>query len=202
MKRISRASSILLLFLLFLHPIGLAHKQGIGQQADNGCVCHGAERELKTQAYIDGLPERFNSSQTYNLTLWMNSSIVGSEGSQGGFMLWHSAGVSSGENDVQEMEGRLTHTEQGNAQRGWMIQWTAPEEDDIQVDFQLYVNAVNGNNDVSGDAWGSKVLSIAGQNYSGDLKDAKVPGEESGFIPFLGATATVAILALAARRLS
>ena len=52
MKRIGRAALGLLLAILLLQPVGIAHKQGIGQEADNGCVCHGAERELKTQGNI------------------------------------------------------------------------------------------------------------------------------------------------------
>lgn len=202
MKRIGRAALGLLLAILLLQPVGIAHKQGIGQEADNGCVCHGAERELKTQGNIDGLPERFNSNQTYNLTLSINSTIIGTEDTQGGFRLWYSAGTTSGGSDVWHIDERLTHTEEGTSQRSWQIQWTAPENDDIQVDFQLYVNAVNGNDAVTGDAWGSEVMSIAGENYSGEIKDAKVPSQDPEFIPFVALTTTCAIIALAARRLS
>ena len=99
-----RASSVLLIsFLLFTLPPSLAFPDGIGQQGDKGCVCHGAERELKTQANIDGLPDSFNSSETYNLTIWMNSSIVGSGANQGGFLFWYSDGLATGGADTRDM---------------------------------------------------------------------------------------------------
>ncbi len=195
-----RAYSVVLIsFLLFSLPPSLAFPDGIGQQGDKGCVCHGAERELKTQANIDGLPDSFNSSETYNVTIWMNSSIVGTGANQGGFLLWYSDGLASGGADTRDIDGRLTHSEAGNDQRGWVIQWTAPIEDDIQVDFQFHANAVNGDGETTGDAWSSIVVSIPGENFTGELKDANVPKREMG-IPFIGLFATVAVVLFAARR--
>jgi len=196
-----RACSVLLIsLLLFTLPPSLAFPEGIGQQGDKGCVCHGAERELKTQASIDGLPEIFNSSETYNLTIWMNSSIIGTGANQGGFLFWYSDGLASGSADTRDIDGRLTHSEAGNDQRGWMIQWTAPERDDIQVDFQFHANAVNGDGETTGDAWASTIASIRGENFTGELKDADVPKREMA-IPFIGAFATISVVLIAARRI-
>ena len=196
-----RACSVLLIsFLLFTLPPSLAYPEGIGQQGDKGCACHGAARELKTQALIDGLPDRFNFSETYNLTIWMNSSIIGTGANQGGFLFWYSDGLASGSADTREMDGHLTHSEAGNDQRGWMIQWIAPERDDIQVDFQFHANAVNGDGETTGDAWSSKVVSVPGENFTGELKDAKVPKNELG-IPFIGVFTTIAAVLFAARRI-
>ena len=40
---------------------------GVGEIGDNGCVCHGASAE-ETMVNLSGLPDVYNSSQTYNLT--------------------------------------------------------------------------------------------------------------------------------------
>lgn len=184
-----------LLIPLLILPTSQSYSSGIGEQADNGCVCHGAERELDTQAHIDGLPERFNSSQTYNLTLWMESDISSDGKQQGGFMLWFSAGSFSYGDEAQMMEGRLTHTDDGNGARGWSVKWTAPVEDDIQVDMKLYANAVDGDGEPTGDAWHSTTVSTAGVNFTGDLKEPNVPGGGDP-IPSVGLFSTVAILAL------
>ena len=200
MNRLMRPISVLLMLLVvLLLPANMAYPNGIGKQADNGCLCHGEEKAKQTQAYIDGLPEKFEATVTYNLTLSMNSTIADDGENQGGFTLWHSAGeVISGEGSKQ-MEGRLTHTSSGNDQRVWNISWIAPNEDDIQVDFQIHVNAVDGNGESTGDAWSTLVTSISGKNFSGEIQQPDVPGS-SGSIPFIGGLATLFILGLAARR--
>ena len=58
---------------------------------------------------------------------------------------------------------------------------------------------MNGDGETTGDAWSSIVVSIPGENFTGELKDANVPKREMG-IPFIGLFATVAVVLFAARR--
>ena len=62
------ALTIVLSTLLAVAPQFSAQPQGIGSQGDPGCQCHGAANTA-TIVTLDGLPEQFNVSETYDLTL-------------------------------------------------------------------------------------------------------------------------------------
>ena len=59
-----------------------AFPTGIGEIGNNGCVCHGAASE-ETIVSLSSLPDVYNSSQTYNLTLTVESDVE-INGTQGG----------------------------------------------------------------------------------------------------------------------
>ena len=87
--RISRGSpsmvwASMLLVLLFAPSIS-SLPSGVGEMANDGCLCHGGASEA-TVVFISGLPVEFESNTTYNLSLQIDSSIEPSQDShQGGF---------------------------------------------------------------------------------------------------------------------
>ena len=70
----SRVLTLLTLLALISLPFSVAYPDGIGESADSGCLCHGAADEL-TVVKILGLPETYESSTQYNLSLVIESDV-------------------------------------------------------------------------------------------------------------------------------
>lgn len=165
--RISRGSpsmvwASMLLVLLFAPSIS-SLPSGVGEMANDGCLCHGGASEA-TVVFISGLPVEFESNTTYNLSLQIDSSIEPSQDShQGGFRFnVQGGGMVQFENasEVQILEDGWTHDLAGTYQRQWNLTWTSPENSTEPVKFSLVGNAVNGNEQSDGDGWSSHVVTI------------------------------------------
>ncbi len=163
------------LLILFVSSLGLTPSQsypmGIGESADGGCLCHGSASNT-TEISLIGVPTLFESNQTFNLTLEINSSIdVHSENAQGGFRLLVSAGTIEFENEtqVQNLDAGWTHTSEGNTHRWWNFTWTAPEDNTSAVEIIAHGNAVNGNQNQFDDAWNSYGITIPGSSFEGTI---------------------------------
>lgn len=166
---------------------------GIGDVGDKGCVCHGASSE-ETNVSLSGLPDVYNSSQTYNLSLTIESSLEAND-PQGGFRILISHGEISG--DVQELEGGYTHSSSNNNQRTWEFNWTAPESDAELVTFITYGNAVNGNGAATGDEWNSNSYAIPGPNYKGEIVTPTTEDSPSSGQLAVGVIGIIGVLSLA-----
>ena len=185
---------LVLLFSLAIISQVEAYPSGIGDNGDNGCVCHGAYSE-ETTVILSGLPDVYNSTQTYDLTLTIESSLEANN-PQGGFRILISHGQITG--DVQEMDEGYTHSSSNNNQRTWEFNWTAPESDAELVTFIIYGNAVNGNGAASGDEWNSNSYAVPGQNYEGEIV---TPTTEDSISPrqlAVGVIGIIAVLSLTA----
>ena len=165
----------LVLISLVMVPQLDAAPGGIGSAGDNGCSCHGGPSS-DTVVSVTGLPETYNSSETYTFTVTVTNDVMtlhndGSteganpwNGRAGGFRILASKGTVTAVDPAmaQEMDGGLTHTSVSNTVRTWDFEWTAPADDSKFVDFKIYGNAVNGGNGFNGDMWNSYETTIAG----------------------------------------
>ena len=170
--RFSRLHWVLVLVLF--SSLGLSLTQsiptGIGQSANNGCLCHGSASNA-TETTLSGVPVVFESNQTYNLTLHIQSSVEQSNDSQGGFRLLVNTGTIEFENQshAQQIEDGWTHTSEGNSQRVWNLTWTSPLDNTTSAEFIVYGNAVNGNQNSMGDHWDGFGITIPGSSFDGTL---------------------------------
>ena len=183
---------VLLLTLAIISQVE-ALPTGIGDVGDNGCVCHGASTE-ETKVNLFGLPDVYNSSQTYNLTLTIESTVEAND-PQGGFRILISHGEITG--DVQELEEGYTHSSSNNNQRTWEFNWTAPESDAELVTFIAHGNAVNGNGASSGDEWNSNSYAVPGPNYEGEVVTPITDDSVSSRQLAVGIIGIIAVLSLA-----
>ena len=158
------------LLLVSLLGFSQASPGGIDHRGDDGCVCHGGSDET-TSVSLTGLPDKYNSSQEYNITLIIDSPVEANS-VQGGFRVDISHGTIIGEGwqiiEPDDYPNGYTHTSDSNDRRVWEAVWIAPEENDILATFIIHGNAVNGNDESSGDEWNSQSLAVPGQNYTGD----------------------------------
>lgn len=190
MKRV-----IALAILLSLIGQSQALPNGIGDRANDGCLCHGGSDDT-TIINLSGLPETYNSSVEYNLTLTIESPVELSD-VQGGFRVIISQGelIAQG---WQVIDGGYTHTAEINDRRQWEVVWVAPEADDELATFVVHGNAVNGNGNSNGDEWNSMSISIPGVNYTGEVTTPDVTGKEvNGIQLAVGAIGIMALLSLA-----
>ncbi len=143
---------------------------GVGESANNGCLCHGSASN-STETTLIGLPTVFESNQTYNLTLRIESTVEQTNNSQGGFRLLVDTGTIEFENQslAQQIDGGWTHTSQGNTQRAWNFTWTSPPDNSTSAEFVVYGNAVNGNGNPMGDHWDGYGITIPGSSFEGIL---------------------------------
>ena len=148
----------------------------------NGCTCHTTgPMDPNVAINLSNLPERYNSSQVYTLTLNISGGPDALAGAnQGGFFIQANYGtLESIDNNTWAPEGEthLTHNENGNNYREWSFNWIAPESDAKIVKFTVYGNSVNGNagsgEGSMGDYWNKGEFSSAGVN-------AKIETEEHG----------------------
>ena len=190
MKRV-----IALAILLSLIGQSQALPSGIGDRANDGCLCHGGSDDT-TIVNLSGLPEAYNSSVEYNLTLTIESPVELNE-VQGGFRVIISQGELIAEG-WQVMDGGYTHTTEINDRRQWEVVWVAPEVDDELATFVVHGNAVNGNENANGDEWNSLSIAIPGVNYTGEVTTPDITGKEvTGIQLAVGAIGVIALLSLA-----
>tara|TARA_B100001778_G_C18479959_1_gene579844 strand:- start:94 stop:735 length:642 start_codon:yes stop_codon:yes gene_type:complete len=170
---LKRTFFLLIIFcLVVIIPPSDSFPNGVGKEGSSGCLCHGGNSDL-TYLEIEGLPEKFESSTSYNLTLNIFSEIeIASENSsKGGFRINISHGVISFENESYGsfVEDSWTHTEEGNKFRSWNFTWISPEDNSSSVEFKIFGNAVNGNGDPYGDSWNYLDFKLGGVEYFDDL---------------------------------
>lgn len=171
-----------------------AMPDGIDRRGDDGCLCHGGSDET-TMVILSGLPEIYNSSEEYNITLSIESPVERNN-PQGGFRIIISYGEMLGEG-WQFKDGGYTHTEEINDRREWNAVWVAPSEDDLLATFVIHGNAVNGDGTPNNDEWNSLSLAVPGQNYEGDVSAPELSGEISNPQIFVAIIATLLVLSLA-----
>ena len=173
----TRALTLVALMLLMLAaaPQFEAMPTGIGAAGDNGCTCHGGASG-DTSVIVEGLPERFNASETYPFTVTVVNDVMelhngGStegadpwNGNAAGFRILTSAGMVSTVNESlsHDMDGGLTHTIEGASARSWDFEWVAPADDGKVVEITVYGNAVNGGAGSGGDYWNEVDIVIPG----------------------------------------
>ena len=159
---------------LVLTPQFSAEKDGIGDAADDGCLCH--TKSSATTVSISGLPETFNASQEYNLTITVENEDIAPIGeNQGGFRLIIDGGsLTYDDSIIQKEDGGLTHKQAGNDQRSWSLTWTAPADDSKVVNFQVWGNAVNGDVSPQNDGYNGNTYAVLGLNAA-PLEDTPDP---------------------------
>tara|TARA_B100001079_G_scaffold154381_1_gene132308 strand:- start:398 stop:2635 length:2238 start_codon:yes stop_codon:yes gene_type:complete len=161
--------SILLAISAF--PTGDSYPTGITDDnlVKNGCTCHSTgPMDSNVIINLTNLPEIYNSSKVYTLTLKISGGPDAlTDGNQGGFFIQTNYGtLESIDNNtwVPEGETHLTHNEEGNNYREWSFNWIAPESDSKIVEFTVYGNSVNGADGNIGDYWNKGEFSSAGVN--------------------------------------
>ena len=183
-----------LLFILVLAGQSYAFPTGADDRGDNGCLCHGGSDD-STTVTLSGLPEMYNSSQEYNVTLTIESPVEMNE-VQGGFRILVSHGEIVGEG-WQDIDNGYTHTSEINDRRVWDAVWIAPEETDKLATFVIHGNAVNGNDEASGDEWDSQSIAVPGPNYTGDVAAPELSSSPNNFKLAIGGIAVALVLGLA-----
>ena len=160
----------------------LGSPNGLGSEANEGCLCH--TPDASTMVQLDGLPETYASNTSYALTLTISSPIEPkANASLGGFRWMVDEGTLTPVNNstVQALEGGWTHTNEGSNFRSWSMTWTSPTDNTTAANFVIHGNAVNGNNAPTGDAWSSLELVVPGEAYEGDLTpDEGIDGVSPG----------------------
>lgn len=177
--------------LLLISLVGQiqALPNGIDGRGDNGCVCHGGADD-STSVILDGLPDEYNSSQEYNITLTIQSPVEQND-IQGGFRVIISQGEIIGDG-WQLLDGGYTHSDEINDRRVWNAVWIAPSEDDVLATFVIHGNAVNGDGSAtSEDEWNSQSLAVPGPEYTGEIS---APDLSNSVTPSQKAIAAIALL--------
>lgn len=217
MRRLGLAALLLAAALstfALLPPVD-SRSDGSGLTAAEGCTCHAPQASPFVTVTVVGLPERFEGGERYSLLV----SITGAPPplpvaqNQGGFALDASAGtllVPDGAQEVRSSGATATHTEAGNDQRVWAVEWTAPAAGG-GVTIVAASNAVNGDgvNDPL-DLWGTVSVEITGNparpepRPSGgnvtppEVNGSQAPPPEAMRTPLPGAALAAAGLSLAA----
>ncbi|MBT60909.1 MAG: hypothetical protein CMA63_05085 [Euryarchaeota archaeon] len=166
---------VLLLFSLWAPPIQ-SIPTGIGSSANDGCLCHGSQSNQTTTSLI-GLPDTYESNQSYAITLAIDSMVEQTENAaQGGFRLRIDQGsiVFENQSHAQILDDGWTHTLAGNQQRIWNFTWISPLDNQTTTTFTAHGNAVNGNENSMGDVWNSFQLTIPGAAYTGEVVQPEV----------------------------
>ena len=183
-----------LLFILVSVGQSYALPTGVDDRGDDGCLCHGGSDE-STVVTLSGLPEMYNSSQEYNVTLSIESPVDMNE-VQGGFRILISQGELVGDG-WQVIDNGYTHTSEINDRRVWNAVWIAPEETDKLATFVIHGNAVNGNNEVSDDEWNSQSIAVPGPDYTGDVSAPELSTTPSNYRFAIGGIAIALVIGLA-----
>ena len=183
-----------MLFFLVLIGQSYAYPTGVDDRANDGCLCHGGSDDT-TIVTLVGLPEVYNSSQHYNVTLTIESPVEMNE-VQGGFRILISQGEFEAEG-WQVIDNGYTHTSKINDRRAWDAVWIAPEESDKLATFVIHGNAVNGNDEATGDEWNSQSLAVPGPDYTGEVVAPEIESSPSNVKLGIGAIAVSLMLGLA-----
>ena len=133
---LSRAMTALTLVIgvLLLAPMVSSLPTGIGGSSIQtaGCNCHNSVADSSVSANIEGLPEEYNASETYELVISFDGgpSQAGNI-NLGGFNLWASEGTFAPTDGLTSLwagsVNEVVHTEAGNDYTSWVVDWTAPE---------------------------------------------------------------------------
>lgn len=152
--------------VMFLALVGImgyvvdANETGIFDQYGDGCTCHPTlPATPEAQVEITGLPIQYVPDMVYVITVTVTGGPVpgiGGNNAEGGFNLNASAGTLApmpGPPRVEVAGSQARHTAQGNDQRSWAIEWTAPPVGLGDVNFTVAAIAVDGDGSAVGDAW-------------------------------------------------
>ena len=165
-----RVLILVVVITLLLIPVNSVDSfpNGVGSIGNDGCLCHG-EGNSATKITIDGIPTKFESNQSYNLTLTLENEEIepAKAEAQGGFRIILDGGsLNFTEEKAIYLEGGWTHQESGNKQRSWQFTWQSPDDNTSMSKFTILGNAVNGNGYSSGDNWYSMEIYVPGmQNF-------------------------------------
>jgi cytochrome c oxidase subunit 1 len=179
-------------------PTGITDQNTTDTVIANGCTCHNTNTEATSSVIVNlTLPEKFTSGETYTLILNISggpNDLADGENRAGFFVTASDGELSPTVNDtlVQKPYGftHLTHTVDGNDYREWTFEWTAPESDDISVQFVAYGNSVNGADGPQGDYWNKQAITLYGVNA---VIEVKTQNELSGPQKIIYAFAIIAV---------
>lgn len=161
----SMVALILISIAMVVSPAVNSLPAGVGGSGiqTSGCNCHTAAPTATVDIMVDGLPEEYNASETYTVTVSFTGGPAETGVNSGGFNLWASGGEFSVLDATVESRApaEVTHTEAGNDYRTWTVEWIAPSHG-RDVDFIVHVNSVNGDGSNSGDEWNRYDLTVAG----------------------------------------
>ena len=184
MKNMNKSTIIAILGLLLLvgssitqvsaRPTGISNVQF-------GCTCHSSSATEGVVVTLDGVPDNYLSGESFTFTITITGGPSQGAENYGGFNLVASGGtLSPFDNTSQLMDGEMTHTEFGNDQRTWQVNWTAPEDNTADITFTAHGNAVNGDGSASSDdQWNKVVVTLAGAAppaADSDPNDGQTPG--------------------------
>ncbi len=195
MKNLNKSTLIAILGLLLLVGSSITQVSARSTGISNvqfGCTCHSGSPTESVVITLDGVPENYTAGETLTLTMSIAGGPDAGGENHGGFNLVASAGtLAPFDNTSQLMDGEMTHTEFGNDQRTWQVNWTAPADNATDITFTAHGNAVNGDGSPnSDDKWNKVVVTLAGDaSGGGGTTDDETPG--------FTLIATLAIIALA-----
>ena len=115
---------------------------------------YGAVPDAGVTPSIEGLPASFNAATTYTLTISFTGGPSGTSAAPenlGGFNLAVDSGTLATVGDDVQIWGNneAGHTEVGNDQTSWIVDWTSPASG--STTFTLATNSVNGDGGASPD---------------------------------------------------
>ncbi len=192
----SRAIGVLLAISLLMAvvPSLNALPGGISSvHVQNGCNCHSPTSDNGVVLSLGGLPESFVGGEAYTLEISFIGGPDASGENQGGFNLRVNGGILIAlDSTVQIWEGSATHSEVGNDQRAWQVQWVAPESDTIRASFTLLGNSVDGDGTPdSDDRWNVLEYEVAGQNTG---SDSFIDIDEPAWLIIVGALVAIVLI--------
>ena len=84
---------VIILAILLAIPVTQSYPSGVGEVANDGCVCHGVIRET-TKVTIEGLPTKFESNTSYSITIKVSGEVENqtNDSAYGGFRMLVSHG--------------------------------------------------------------------------------------------------------------
>jgi hypothetical protein len=149
-------------------PDGASRPGGI-DNVPNGCNCHSVSPSPEVEITLEGMPTRFVANTNYTLTITATGGAASVEdpANLAGFNLWIERGTLSSLDDAVRIfsANEAGHTTEGNDQRSWTLNWTAPADDSLNADYRLHVNTVNGDGSASdADMWNRKLGATVGVN--------------------------------------
>ncbi len=182
-----------MLLILFFVGQSYALPSGIDGRGDKGCLCHGGGDD-STIVELVGLPDIYNSSMIYNITVSIDSPVEQNE-VQGGFRLLISHGEIIGEN-WQYIDNGYTHSTDINDRREWNAVWIPPSDSDVLATFVVHGNAVNGDGTPQNDEWNSQSLAVPGPDYTGDIAPPELSNSLTLPQKIVGVVALILLLIL------
>ena len=183
MKNMNKSAIIAILGLLLLIGSSItqvsARPSGISN-VQFGCPCHSGSATEGVVVTLDGVPDNYTSGESFTFTITITGGPEQGAENYGGFNLHASAGtLAPFDNTSQLMDGEMTHTEFGNDQRTWQVNWTAPEDNTTDITFTAHGNAVNGDGSASSDdQWNKVEATLDGETPAGGggTTDDETPG--------------------------